>query len=134
MRKFLFTLAVMALAGLFASTMAFAATAPSSDVTINKITGSDKYETIMFSHSGHAAVECNACHHTWDGSGDVKSCTADGCHTNADAMVKKGAESLYAAFHARKSTHSCVGCHAAKKKASEAHGPTSCTKCHAMKK
>ena len=115
---------------------ATAADVPKEPILLEKLTGTDKYEQVMFDHTGHAALDCTACHHTWDGASPIKSCSAEGCHTNTDVKVKKGVESLYAAYHSRnkEKLYSCVGCHAAKKKAGEKTGPTVCNKCHATKK
>lgn len=140
MRTMFLTLAIACTAALCTMTMAVAdapavgQAAPADGLAIHDITDSDKYEEISFNHSQHGALQCTDCHHTWDGSSEVKKCMESGCHANLSANVKKGAESLYAAYHTRTSTHSCVGCHSAKKKAGEKVGPTSCTKCHALKK
>ncbi|MBN2139384.1 MAG: cytochrome c3 family protein [Desulfovibrionaceae bacterium] len=82
---------------------------------------------VAFSHAGHKALDCKACHHKWDGKGDLKGCSSKGCHANFKA--KKGEDSFYAAFHAT-AKNSCLGCHKDLKKANKAAGPTACAKCH----
>ena len=88
---------------------------------------------VAFSHKGHNMYKCQECHHKWDGQGELKSCSAAGCHADTSKKNKKGDDSFYRAFHDSKSMKSCVGCHKILKKEKKPTGPTSCTKCHPKK-
>jgi hypothetical protein len=92
-----------------------------------------KQAPVSFSHKSHAALECAACHHTWDGKGAIGGCMDKGCHDLAEAVTpqeKKSPAFFYNAFHARGSQISCVGCHGELKKAGQPTGPTGCQECH----
>ncbi|MFP4072340.1 MAG: cytochrome c3 family protein [Desulfovibrionales bacterium] len=92
-----------------------------------------KQSPVDFSHTTHADLECTACHHEWDGESEVQSCSAEGCHDIFEAKSpkdKRDPRFFYNAWHDRKSEISCVGCHAALKKAGEATGPIGCADCH----
>ena len=86
---------------------------------------------VNFSHKKHAAAECKACHHEWDGKGPVKKCSDAACHN--DMVEKKGEKSLYNAYHNMQSPHSCMGCHRAAKKDNKPGGPVNCNDCHPPK-
>lgn len=83
---------------------------------------------VDFSHATHGAakIECATCHHTWDGTSDVKSCATAGCH---DQPGKKGKTAFYTAFHSKKSETSCLGCHKIVKKNGKVV-PIGCKSCH----
>jgi hypothetical protein len=92
-----------------------------------------KQAPVVFSHESHKALECQACHHTWDGKGEIGGCMDQGCHDVIDAKTpeeKKNPNYFYNAFHDRKSTFSCVGCHSELKKAAKPTGPIGCKDCH----
>jgi hypothetical protein len=92
-----------------------------------------KQAPVSFSHKSHSALECAACHHTWDGKGAIGGCMEKGCHDLAEAVTpqeKKSPAFFYNAFHARGSQISCVGCHGELKKAGQPTGPTGCQECH----
>ncbi|WP_029897356.1 cytochrome c3 family protein [Desulfohalovibrio reitneri] len=126
MRKLLFVcLTCAAVLGLFALPAVYAVDAP-EDMMVTVPEGAEKTQApVGFSHKrpGHAEYDCQTCHHTWDGQGEIKSCSAEGCHT--DMKARKGGGSFYAAFHDRKNEASCVGCHS-----KEGKGPKICTECH----
>jgi len=83
---------------------------------------------VDFPHGRHAqgVADCITCHHPRDDKSDIRSCRAPGCH---DQPGKKGETAFYAAFHARKTDRSCLGCHKAEKKVGKAV-PVSCSQCH----
>jgi hypothetical protein len=83
---------------------------------------------VDFSHAlhGKAAIDCATCHHTWDGKGEIASCATAGCH---DQPGKKEAASFYAAFHAKNSTGSCLGCHKDMVRQGRT-APVACKDCH----
>ena len=90
-------------------------------------------KTVIFNHSSHAALDCAACHHKWDGSSAVQKCTSAGCH---DVFDKKDAtvNSLYWIIHKSGQANSCLNCHketagADKDKKKELTG-CSKSKCH----
>lgn len=83
---------------------------------------------VIFPHANHAALDCTACHHTWDGEAEIKTCKSAGCHD--DVTVKKGDKSYYLTYH-KPGKQSCLGCHKAlKKEKAEKYGPTKCKGCH----
>lgn len=122
MKKLLFvSLLCAALLGAFV-VPAFTADAPTGPVTFKVPDAVTKTKTMApFTHDNHKQ-DCVVCHHTWDGSAEIQSCSSAGCH---DQDGKKGENSYYGAFHDRKAEASCVGCHKAEKK-----GPKSCKDCH----
>jgi hypothetical protein len=67
------------------------------------------FSVITFSHVQHQKVACGSCHHMWDGSSDIQSCSADGCHDEYGTLT--GTMSYFKAFHARDAEYSCYGCH-----------------------
>ncbi|MDD4951649.1 MAG: cytochrome c3 family protein [Desulfovibrionaceae bacterium] len=104
-----------------------------ADMTIEMPKGQKATKApVAFSHAKHKALDCKACHHKWDGKGDVKGCSSAGCHE--DYKAKKGDKSFYGAFHAATSKNSCLGCHKDLKTAKKPTGPTACTQCHPQKK
>lgn len=126
-RNLVIPLALLAALALTAAA-AFAVDAP-ADMEITVPEGATATKSpVAFSHTGHAALDCQACHHKWDGASPVQGCATDGCHT--DVAAKKGDDSFYMAFHDRGSETSCVGCHFALKKAGSPTGPVSCNDCH----
>jgi hypothetical protein len=92
-----------------------------------------KQPPVTFSHQAHKDLECQACHHTWDGKGEIQSCAAQGCHDIFEAETpaeRRDPKFNYNAWHDRKSTISCVGCHSEMRKAGEPTGPVGCKDCH----
>ena len=129
MKKSMFmTLLCALLVCAFAVPSLYAVDAP-GDMMLKAPAGAKmKKAPVAFSHGGgHKDIDCTVCHHTWDGKSAVKSCAAEGCHT--DMKDKKGPASFYKAFHDKKSKASCVGCHKIEKK-----GPKKCAECHPKKK
>lgn len=127
-KTFLISLVVAALVCAFALPNLSAATKAPADMVLKAPEGMKmKKSPVAFPHAKHEEMlkDCKACHHTYEGSGDVKSCAYEGCH---DQPGKKGETAFYKAFHAR-DKRSCVGCHKAEKK-----GPKSCKQCHPKKK
>lgn len=66
---------------------------------------------VVFNHSTHKSADCTACHHTWDGSSEVKKCTTSGCHDNMDKK-DKSVHSYYQTVHGKGgAVATCVSCH-----------------------
>ncbi|MGL1863729.1 MAG: cytochrome c3 family protein [Pseudodesulfovibrio sp.] len=115
---------------ILASALAWAAVEAPADLKLGPPEGMKVSKTLVdFSHAKHgeAKVECATCHHTWDGTSEVKSCSYAGCH---DQPGKKGETAFYVAFHAKKSEASCLGCHKILKKSGNKVVPVSCKACH----
>lgn len=77
---------------------------------------------VKFPHAPHEAhkVECQVCHHKWDGQGAVKACGSAGCHDVFDRK-DKSEKSLYKAIHTKsKDPINCLTCH--KKQVKEKKG------------
>ncbi len=107
-----------------------------------------KRAVVEFPHAVHFELSCKECHHMWETSEPVQSCSTSGCH-DLDALprigdtkkVDKEASIKYykEAFH-----KSCIGCHKkdkiniknieARKTSIEEElpstGPTGCKECH----
>jgi hypothetical protein len=77
-----------------------------------------KLRTVPFSHVDHERVttSCRVCHHD-----TLESCSE--CHTLQGTEKSEGVN-LFRAMHAKKTDHSCVGCHDSEKAAPE------CAGCH----
>ena len=72
-------------------------------ITIEATGGKQKMD-VVFNHSSHRRVRCQTCHHALPSDIDAK-------------YVSCGiAPSLFKAFHAKDSDHSCYGCHMKKRK------------------
>ncbi len=108
-----------------------------------------KRSPVEFPHSTHfASVDCRTCHHKWEGTEIIKSCTTSDCHDVTVSPTKSGqgatnpdlAIRYYkAGFH-----QMCIGCHKEIKaqniQLETSHkelketltipGPTSCIQCH----
>jgi hypothetical protein len=103
---------------------------------------------VEFPHAQHFQTECRACHHKWQGSERIQSCTASGCHDQIKAPEKSNSFLSYSdvsityykyAFH-----KACIGCHREIKIKNRAlaesyqvvqeqlpsAGPSGCIECH----
>ena len=107
-----------------------------------------KRASVEFPHSQHFGFECQACHHTWEGTKQIQGCMASGCHDAREAATKTRQGTPLRAEEIRyfkKAYHeSCIGCHKVMKlknrkiemsgKKLESPlpnpGPTSCIGCH----
>ena len=82
---------------------------------------------VAFPHKKHAdeyGVACTACHHTVKEGETPKSCTAEGCHSEASEPKAKDA------FHQQ-----CYkGCHKTKNTDEGKAAPTKCSGCHIKEK
>lgn len=67
---------------------------------------------VIFPHDKHADLQCEACHHMWDGKAAVQSCTDSGCHDVFDKKDKTE-KSFYNVIHGKGTAEvqSCLGCH-----------------------
>ncbi len=67
---------------------------------------------VQFPHDKHAGIECQDCHHKWDGKGDIQACADSGCHDVLDKKDKTE-KSLYNVIHGRgtKELSTCLSCH-----------------------
>ncbi len=127
-KTLLIGLVVAALVCAFALPNLSAATKAPADMVLKAPEGMKaKKSPVAFPHGKHEEMlkDCKVCHHTFDGTGEVKGCAAAGCH---DQPGKKDKMAFYKAFHG-KDKKTCVGCHKAEKK-----GPKSCKQCHPKKK
>ena len=103
---------------------------------------------VEFPHSAHFATDCKSCHHTWQGTEQIKGCMTSGCHDAIEAPEKSGNYLSYSdaaikyykyAYH-----QACIGCHKeikARNRALEKSyrvvddkmepaGPSGCIECH----
>lgn len=74
---------------------------------------------VVFNHSSHRRVRCQTCHHALPSDIDAKyvSCLAARRGSHSVPRGDDGvAPSLFKAFHAKDSDHSCYGCHMKKRK------------------
>lgn len=67
---------------------------------------------VPFAHDKHAELQCQKCHHVWDGQSEMQRCSTAGCHDVFDSK-DKSVNSFYNIVHGRGSAEvaSCVGCH-----------------------
>ncbi len=107
-----------------------------------------KRAPVDFPHSRHFGFECQTCHHTWEGTTQIKGCMTSGCHDALEAATKSRQGTPLRAEEIRyfkKAYHeSCIGCHKVmrlKNRKIEMSGkkldgplpnpgPTSCIECH----
>ncbi len=137
-RIFILCLTCACLFSFVAIAFAVAPNAPTDTVEMKFPGEKAKYAPIIFEHhERHLAVEnsCESCHHKWDGAAEVTGCRVEGCHADFSKANKREPTSYDWAFHTKKSTNSCVGCHSALLKANpEFKGPKKCNACHSKKK
>lgn len=122
---------------------------PLGDITLTPLVEEAKRTNVSFPHSVHFSYACQECHHEWDGSAPVQSCSTSECHDLKQAPKTENGEpvqdSQLSIRYYKKAFHDmCIGCHKAIKasnKALEAArvsleeplpavGPTSCNHCH----
>ena len=106
-----------------------------SDIPADKdiIVFSSKYGDVTFNHKLHAGlanvgglvhVECNTCHHTYEGEGAIKPCNE--CHVKSKKVDPTSPPNLKKAFHYR-----CRGCHQYTMEQGKHAGPDKkCRLCH----
>ena len=86
---------------------------------------------VTFNHTSHRGISCFTCHHMpSEQDGRYISCSQ--CHKSMGRSQKP--QSRFAAFHNKKSKHSCYACHLKKaKEMPELYGKTfvNCRPCHA---
>jgi len=101
-------------------------------------------DLVEFPHAGHFTIDCNRCHHKWEGKGKIRNCMTSGCHDLAASPQKASDHATRiryykTAFHAQ-----CIGCHRENKRKNAATiksfrilkeklpetGPTGCVDCH----
>ncbi len=122
---------------------------PTGTITIKAPEGVKMKRTeVAFPHSTHFSYKCQECHHKWNGSSQIPSCTASNCHDLTKSPKKaanQAAEPDLAIRYYKTAYHTeCIGCHKeikAKNKAQamstgfapkdlQKTGPTGCVKCH----
>jgi len=73
--------------------------------------------SVDFPHSQHFSYKCTDCHHKWDGSSNVKTCTTSGCHDQVTAPkkpLKNGVYTKEAIKYYKYAYHNqCRDCHRA---------------------
>ena len=103
----------------------------------------------LFPHNRHMTYSCDTCHHKWDYTEFVNSCTTSGCHDLGEAPEKSIEDGKYTDEGIRYFKHAyhemCRGCHrdinaenrALNKKGAltgqmelKRNGPVSCKGCH----
>ncbi|HMB31254.1 MAG TPA: cytochrome c3 family protein [Desulfohalobiaceae bacterium] len=114
---------------------------PSAELTMNASKGkvqNPMYTPVTMPHQLHVQKigNCMLCHHKFnDPKEQFIKCTSSGCHDQLNAQGKEmnNVNASYFAYHSRGNIKSCIGCHESRKKAGNATGPISCTKCHPCK-
>jgi hypothetical protein len=151
MRKFVLLVTVV-LMSLFWGTVLIAddeMCVPLGEITLSPLVQEAKRAEVAFPHAAHFNYSCQECHHKWDKTSAIQSCTTAGCHdlqappTMDDGKPIKDPKMKVRYF--RNAYHEkCIGCHKEIKmenKAMEATktalgeklsptGPTSCGQCH----
>ncbi len=122
---------------------------PLGEITLEPLVDEGKRSAVAFPHGVHFSYSCEECHHQWDYTSAIQSCTTSGCHDLTEAprdddgkLVKDKDEQI---LYYKKAYHDmCIGCHKEikkKNKAMEAKkaslgekllptGPTGCNQCH----
>jgi hypothetical protein len=122
---------------------------PMGNITLAPLSETAKRSEVSFPHAVHFSYACQKCHHDWDGSSQIKSCSTSECHDLAQAPKTKDnkpvKEQLVSIRYYKKAYHDlCISCHKKikmKNKALEASnasleaplpstGPTGCNQCH----
>ena len=122
---------------------------PLGNITLRPLAGVEsKRSPVEFPHALHFETSCKTCHHTWQGTEKIKSCTTSGCHDQIKAPERSSSYLSYSdvsikyykyAFH-----KACIGCHREIKiknrELAESYqvvreqlqsvGPSGCVECH----
>ncbi|THB69637.1 MAG: hypothetical protein D6E12_04295 [Desulfovibrio sp.] len=87
----------------------------------------DRFATVTFSHEPHVDLTCTACHHMFEGCGEIMSCRE--CHFDRDD--RQDTMGFYFAWHGKDALNSCLGCHKALAAEGNEVVPTKCSQgCH----
>jgi hypothetical protein len=122
---------------------------PMGEITIEPLVEDAKRSAVAFPHAVHFSYACQECHHEWDNTSVIQSCTTSGCHDLLEAPKTDDGKPVkdpdLKILYYKKAYHDlCIGCHKdikQKNKAMEASlvdldeklppaGPTSCKQCH----
>jgi hypothetical protein len=98
---------------------------------------------VQFPHATHFSYSCYDCHHKWDGTAEIKSCTTSGCHdviTTPETPLTDGEYTNEAIKYYKYAYHEqCRPCHkdvrleSSKEQSldeAESTAPTGCVECH----
>ena len=80
-----------ATAAILIATLAWAAPEAPGDLKLGPPEGWKASKPLVdFSHAGHGAakIDCATCHHTWDGTGEIKGCGTAGCHDQPGSAAR----------------------------------------------
>lgn len=130
-KSLIISLMVAALVCAFALPSVIAGNAAPDNIVMKAPNGEKMTKApVDFPHKAHVdnGLDCMTCHHKATDKNAITGCSVEGCHTNTDKKAKKDPKGFYAAFHAKKSEASCLGCHKKLKK-----GPKGCKDCHPKK-
>ena len=122
---------------------------PLGTITLKAPEGVESKKTpVEFPHAQHFQTDCKTCHHKWQGSEPIQSCTASGCHDQIKAAERSSSYLSYsdkAITYYKYAYHkACIGCHkeikVQNRKLAESYqvvneklpsvGPSGCTECH----
>ena len=122
---------------------------PLGDITIEPINDEPKRSEVVFPHGVHFSYSCQECHHKWENTAPIQSCSTSECHDLGSAPKTKDGKPVkdqeLKIRYFKKAYHDmCIGCHKDIKKinktmeASKASlgekllptGPTGCNQCH----
>lgn len=129
--------------------------APRGTIRVTKADPDSERKASLFVHEKHENYDCELCHHTWDGDGDIETCASchpifrhaqhlnmdcEKCHANWEMSrdIKECGEchpgnSQGGIPNIIKVSHRalCKRCHRKMEKEKKKTGPTSpCTSCH----
>ena len=122
---------------------------PMGEITLEPLAEEAKRSAVDFPHAVHFNYSCAECHHQWDNTSAIQSCTTSGCHDLTEAPKMDDGKPVkdpdMKILYYKKAYHDlCIGCHKEikkKNKAMEASkaslgeklpptGPTGCNQCH----
>ncbi len=150
MRKSVLFVAIILMSGICGSLLiADEMCVPMGNITLATLAEEGKRADVEFPHAVHFGYSCEECHHTWNRTDAIDSCTTSGCHdlekapvTDSGKPVKDPDEQIQ---YFKKAYHDkCIGCHREIKRANKAQeasktalgqklapvGPTGCNGCH----
>jgi hypothetical protein len=152
MRKIGIAVLCLAISGIFGATLSISSDnseenmiVPMGIIVLQPPEGVEqKRSSVEFPHAVHFSNSCQVCHHTWEGTEQIKGCMTSGCHDLTEAQTKSKDPALTIRYYKKAYHEMCIGCHREIKASNKklelsgraikgtlpATGPTGCIECH----
>ena len=152
MRKIGIAVLCLAISGIFGATLSISSDnseenmiVPMGIIELQPPKGVEQKRAIVeFPHAVHFSNACQACHHTWEGTEQIKGCMTSGCHDLTEAQTKSKDPLVTIRYYKKAYHEMCIGCHREIKASNKklelsgraiegtlpAAGPTGCIECH----